>query len=232
MNNASDHGFSIDGQLPSTATKTHDVATSLAKRVLECLAAQGLKMSSKSGTRVALDMLRGAAAFRHNEIGRPAKVHDAAWSAIAAMKFLVSVRDARELVRFIVGDGDTPEMFKYGEAVIVDGCPTTVLEIHELCCYVYVNGGSEWRYAGDIEREVLVYPPTCVRYVNGEPKSVDYDCYVEAMDNRKVGDVVTAYAGAPGTGHISHRITRMDTSGVYGVVVENTMRELDPSEVI
>ena len=46
-----------------------------------------------------------------------------------------------------------------------------------------------------------------------------------------VGEKITHYAGAPGIGRIVYRITREDADGWWGYVIEDTIRELDPSEV-
>ena len=39
-----------------------------------------------------------------------------------------------------------------------------------------------------------------------------------------VGDTLTAWAGAPGVGRIVYRVTKVDDAGLWGVVVENTIR--------
>lgn len=88
--------------------------------------------------------------------------------------------------------------------------------------------------------EVLVYPPKVWSYnwPDGDPRHgkvgryKPYDCYEKAVAENAPGDILVAYAAAPGTGHVKHRITRIDETGVYGVEIENTMRILDPSEVI
>lgn len=83
-------------------------------------------------------------------------------------------------------------------------------------------------------QEKRILPPTVWQYdepCGDEGQMVPYALYDEVMRNRHVGDELTFYAGAPGTGSITHRITRMDETGVYGVVVSNTIRELTPAEV-
>lgn len=85
--------------------------------------------------------------------------------------------------------------------------------------------------------EKRIYPPTCWSY-NGpdgpmdEPVEKPYECYLHTVATKKVGDTLCAYAGAPGTGRVVHRITRIDETGVYGIVIENTIRELEPWEVM
>lgn len=78
-------------------------------------------------------------------------------------------------------------------------------------------------------KEELIYPPkvwshnTPKAQETGEPEEIDYDLYLEAKANSKPGDRLTAYAGAPGVGHITREITRIDDTGVYGIVIENTI---------
>jgi hypothetical protein len=84
------------------------------------------------------------------------------------------------------------------------------------------------RKENDMAREKLIYPP---KVVDGNGGRKDYDCYLDAVKTKKVGDLVCAWAGAPGTGRHVQRITRIDATGVYGVTVENTIRELEPWEV-
>lgn len=89
-------------------------------------------------------------------------------------------------------------------------------------------------------KEVCIYPSQVLSYnwPEGDKRHgklgriIDNDCYLNAVKKRKVGDTTYAFAGAPGTGRIVHRITRIDAEGVYGVEIENTIRELRPSEVI
>jgi len=71
----------------------------------------------------------------------------------------------------------------------------------------------------------LLYPPTVY---DGEGNEHPYSIYYDTMKNYSVGDTVTSSAAAPGYGKISHRITRMDDTGVYGVETENTIQELEP----
>jgi hypothetical protein len=79
------------------------------------------------------------------------------------------------------------------------------------------------------EKVICIYP----RYVwadNAEGKK-EYDIYHQYKD-KPIGTRTYADAGAPGVGHIIHEITHIDATGIYGFVVENTMRMMDPSECI
>lgn len=81
--------------------------------------------------------------------------------------------------------------------------------------------------------EELIYPPKVLRYdQHGVGHIVDYELYAETIRTKKVGDLLVAYAGAPGTGRIVRQITRMSYSGIYGVTVEDSIRELEPWEVM
>ena len=82
--------------------------------------------------------------------------------------------------------------------------------------------------------EQRIYQPIVFRFPspyhqNASP--VPCELFHHAMRTKKVGDTVTAFASAPGTGSVSHRITRMDKTGIYGELVSNTTRILDPSEI-
>lgn len=50
--------------------------------------------------------------------------------------------------------------------------------------------------------------------------------------NLKVGDDVFCQAGAPGCGHCIYRITRIENGNIYAVVTENTIRVMEPWEVV
>lgn len=84
--------------------------------------------------------------------------------------------------------------------------------------------------------ERLIYPPTVVDISNQKPDGSygkkPYCCYVHARQHHKVGDELFSSAGSPGMGHLIQVITRMDDTGVYGYVKENTMRVLEPSDCI
>jgi len=91
--------------------------------------------------------------------------------------------------------------------------------------------------------ERLLYPPTVFSYNwperNGKPdprhlkicREIPYECYLDAVKTRRVGDVIRSYASAPGTGYVEDRITRIDATGVYAIELTNTVRELTPEEV-
>lgn len=82
---------------------------------------------------------------------------------------------------------------------------------------------------------MLIYPPTVFTFNNPsypEGVEVKYDLYEEAMATKKVGDLITHQASAPGCGYTTYRITRMGPNGVFGVIVENTMRVMDPEECV
>lgn len=52
------------------------------------------------------------------------------------------------------------------------------------------------------------------------------------IERYKVGEVFVADAGAPGTGHRSWKVTRIDAEGLWGIILEDTIRELEPWEVM
>lgn len=74
-----------------------------------------------------------------------------------------------------------------------------------------------------------LYPPTVWSRntdrarETGEAEEVPYDCYLDAMKTKKVGDIIRHEAGAPGVGYVDYKITRMDETGVYAVEVANTI---------
>lgn len=49
---------------------------------------------------------------------------------------------------------------------------------------------------------------------------------------KKPGDTITVFAGAPGIGKWTYRITRTDEAGHWGIEIENTVRTLEPEETI
>lgn len=65
-------------------------------------------------------------------------------------------------------------------------------------------------------------------------KKVEEKIILSAKDigDKKVGDNLFCQAGAPGVGHVIYKITRIDENWVHGFVIENTVRVLDPDEVI
>ncbi len=62
-------------------------------------------------------------------------------------------------------------------------------------------------------------------------RMVPYDCYLDTMANREVGDILVHHASGPGVGVCKIRITRMDETGVYGIEEFNSIRELTAAEV-
>ena len=82
--------------------------------------------------------------------------------------------------------------------------------------------------------EKCIYPARVVKFLpNGEldPAGKPYDCY-ENHKNDPVGTILHHDAGAPGIGFTREMITRTDSTGVYGVLIEDTMRTLTPEECI
>ena len=82
--------------------------------------------------------------------------------------------------------------------------------------------------------ETRIYGPHCwqAETLDGPLRKIANASYVDAMATMIVGDEISMFAAAPGTGRMVYKITRMDESGVFGVITENTMRDLHPSEVI
>lgn len=92
--------------------------------------------------------------------------------------------------------------------------------------------------------EQLMYPPTVWSYNHIDQdghalpghghvcREVPNSLYLDAVAHRSVGDVVRAWASAPGTGYTDMRITRIDETGVYGELVCSTVRELQAWEVV
>jgi len=75
-----------------------------------------------------------------------------------------------------------------------------------------------------VSKEVQIYP----KYVwadNAEGKKL-YSLYTE-YSKKPIGTRTYAEAGAPGIGHVIHEITRIDENGIYGILIENTMRVPD-----
>lgn len=52
------------------------------------------------------------------------------------------------------------------------------------------------------------------------------------IERYKVGEVFVSEAGAPGTGHRSWKVIRIDAEGLWGILLQDTIRELEPSEVM
>lgn len=89
-------------------------------------------------------------------------------------------------------------------------------------------GGIFVRTKPQSRKEVRIYPPFVY---TGKNKRVRYELYDEAVKKNKVGDLVTHFASAPGVGKITYEISKIDETGVYGRVLFDSIRELEPSEV-
>jgi hypothetical protein len=80
--------------------------------------------------------------------------------------------------------------------------------------------------------EKLLVPRIVYRYETPEainPVKVDESRY---CDTYEVGESRSWAVAAPGIGRIKYRVTRIDSEGVWGVMIEDTTRILDPSEVV
>ena len=75
------------------------------------------------------------------------------------------------------------------------------------------------------------YRPTVTRFVDGTPREVDSELHAELV-KLGIGGTMRFYASAPGCGHVDEYIIRIDRDGVHTVQIANTVRELDPSEVV
>lgn len=87
---------------------------------------------------------------------------------------------------------------------------------------------------GDVpEAEQLIYPPTVYAWHDGatEAREEPYDLYHDTVKNKRVGSRLVHEYAAPGRGYISYEITRIDETGVYGRVLENTLRQLELEDV-
>lgn len=88
--------------------------------------------------------------------------------------------------------------------------------------------------------EKRMYPPTVWSYnwLDGDPRhgevcrEIPYSCYRDAMKHRKVGDVISGYYSPPAMGCFSWQITRMDETGVYGIMLTSEWREMTEEDVI
>lgn len=86
--------------------------------------------------------------------------------------------------------------------------------------------------------EINLYPPTVwsCNWPDGHPnhgkvcREIAYDLYERAIVHNRVGDLLYHYASAPGSGSATYRITRITPQGVFAVCIDNTIRELSPSE--
>jgi len=76
-----------------------------------------------------------------------------------------------------------------------------------------------------------IYPSTITSFDGDTRKKVPYTMYLDALENKKVGDEIYSSVGAPGIGHTIEVITKIDETGVYGYLKEDTTRILTESEV-
>jgi len=79
--------------------------------------------------------------------------------------------------------------------------------------------------------EKCLYPHMILDPNISMDEEVPNSLYILAMQNYKVGDKVRHFVSAPGTGHVDYIITKMDEAGVWAIMIENTVRELQPWEV-
>lgn len=77
-----------------------------------------------------------------------------------------------------------------------------------------------------------IHPAKVYRHEDEEAKEIPNPCYEQAKQSRSIGDEICIHVSAPGTGHILYSITHIDEHGIYGVIVENTVRELTADEVV
>ncbi len=69
-------------------------------------------------------------------------------------------------------------------------------------------------------------------YLMKRSKKIEVILQTEDIGKLTVGDNLLVQNGAPGIGHILYKITQIDEKFVYGFILEDTTRILDPSEVI
>ena len=55
---------------------------------------------------------------------------------------------------------------------------------------------------------------------------------VESWPVVKIGDDIYCQAGAPGCGHCVYHITRIENGNIYAVITEDTIRVMEPWEVV
>lgn len=63
-------------------------------------------------------------------------------------------------------------------------------------------------------------------------KEGDMFKYKQTIFPSKVGENYQISVGAPGIGYIKYKITKIDKKGMWGVIIENTVRILEPYECI
>lgn len=83
-----------------------------------------------------------------------------------------------------------------------------------------------------MKSEELIHSSIVYRHEGDGCIPVPNDLYTEGMKKLSVGQVLRQHVCTPGTGYIEYRITRLDETGIYGIEIENTIRELTVSEVI
>ena len=77
-----------------------------------------------------------------------------------------------------------------------------------------------------------IYPAKVYRYdENDKPVEVDYELF-QLHKNDPVGTLLFHDVAAPGTGTITKKITKIDKTGVYGITIKSTVRELTLADVI
>jgi hypothetical protein len=81
------------------------------------------------------------------------------------------------------------------------------------------------------EEEECIYHPMVLNPNISMDHEVVNECYITAMRDYHVGNKVQHWVSAPGTGYIEWLITRMDETGVWGVKLLSTVRELTIEEV-
>jgi len=78
----------------------------------------------------------------------------------------------------------------------------------------------------EVEQQLI--PKYCY---TGEGERILSSVYAE-WSKCEIGETVGVSAAAPGTGRTLYKITRITDEGVYGVIIEDTVRILSPAEVV
>lgn len=68
--------------------------------------------------------------------------------------------------------------------------------------------------------EILLYPTHVYRFDGARSVRVPYDLYVDHK-NDPTGTKLVHHVAAPGYGHVTYEVTRVNGAGVWGRVVEN-----------
>ena len=79
--------------------------------------------------------------------------------------------------------------------------------------------------------EHLLIPRHETVFLGGNSKPIFRD-NTENIQQYQVGQCYVVFAAAPGTGRRVHTITKINDIGMWGILKKDTIRELDPSEVI